>query len=238
MGADAVEMEEVLGHSFPLDDDAVVQEARFHIESHDSASGLFQVVFGGAGIGVARFFIAGENDFDGVPVIAIFSEQLRHVEEDGHASFHVESPGTGDPVSVHMEGPLFSGAFHEDRVHVAGEDDKGLHHISVFRHQHISCLFIGMEMDGEAGVFQERCRLFSYGIYAVLIVGPAVPVHQFPPGVHHGRLPGLYVFEKFFGFFHFVNSHFSRVCFSTMSLFSSKPVPGRSGSWIMAWESM
>ena len=186
MSAHAGDFEHVLRHPFALDDDAIIQETGFHIESHERALGLLTEIRNSVRFPMSHFLIAGKNNFDRILVIACFGEEFHGVEKDGNAALHVQHPGACDFAVGDGKRTSRRGAICENRVHVAGEDDERLRHVPFLGDEHISCLFVFVKADGKAKTCEELFDVLSHQIHAGLISRTAVPVYQRPPSLHHG----------------------------------------------------
>ncbi len=192
MGSHTGDFKHILRHAFAFDDDAVVQEPRFHIESHECALGLLAEIRHRIGFPVSHFFIARQNNFQRILVIACFGEEFHRIEENGDAALHVQHARARHFAVFDGEGPRRRCAVSKDRIHVARQDNKGLRHIALLGHQHISCLLIAMETNGEAESGQEFLDVLPYCIDARFVAGAAIPIHQHTPGISHGRLVLFY----------------------------------------------
>ncbi len=192
----AGDLEHVLRHALALDDDAIILETGFQVESHEGAFRFLLEIRRSVRFPMGHFLITGENNFQRVLIIACFGEEFHSVEKNGDAALHIQDAWACHLAIGHSEGTSRRGAVSKNGIHVTGEDHEGLRHVPLLGDEHISCLFIFMETDRETEACEELFDILPDCIDASLISGPAVSVHQSPPGLHHSGFIFIDLCEK------------------------------------------
>ncbi len=124
MGSHAVYVDPVPAASFSFNDDAIVHETGFHIETHDGSFGLFQEIIPRMGTAMAHFFVSCQDDADTITVITDFRQKFHGREENGDSALHIQHPGAVRFSIFHGKGALCRLSVLENRIHMTREDDK------------------------------------------------------------------------------------------------------------------